>query len=201
MALLVFFTFLTFIPAAFNKVTDCGCFGDFVKLTPWTSFAKDVFLLVLWVVVFLDQRFLRRAFAQGTPGVDGHDVCQRAVAIGHWGAGAGAPAVISTSCLYKVGNSIPQVDEGPSRPPRYQYTFTRDGQTLTAKEFAAYPDSTWTYQSMTVPEPRKSKPHHHRFPVSPTYEGNYVTQQILTRQQADPHRAEHRQGRPRAVRR
>ncbi len=28
------------------KVTDCGCFGDFIKLVPKTSFLKDVFLLI-----------------------------------------------------------------------------------------------------------------------------------------------------------
>ncbi len=42
---IIFFTFLTFYSAYFNKVTDCGCFGDFIKLTPWTSFTKDIVLL------------------------------------------------------------------------------------------------------------------------------------------------------------
>lgn len=28
------------------KVTDCGCFGDFIKLVPRTSFFKDVFLMI-----------------------------------------------------------------------------------------------------------------------------------------------------------
>ncbi len=45
--MILFFTFLTFYSAYFNKVTDCGCFGDAIKLTPWESFTKDVVLLVL----------------------------------------------------------------------------------------------------------------------------------------------------------
>ena len=45
--MIVFFTFLTFYSAYFNKVTDCGCFGDALKLTPWESFTKDIVLLVL----------------------------------------------------------------------------------------------------------------------------------------------------------
>ncbi len=28
------------------KVTDCGCFGDFIKLEPKTSFMKDIFLMI-----------------------------------------------------------------------------------------------------------------------------------------------------------
>lgn len=44
---IAFFTFLTFYSACYNKVTTCGCFGDFLVLKPWTSFWKDVVLLVL----------------------------------------------------------------------------------------------------------------------------------------------------------
>ena len=51
LAMIVFFTFLTFYSAYFNKVTDCGCFGDAIPLTPWQSFAKDVVLL--FAIVFL----------------------------------------------------------------------------------------------------------------------------------------------------
>ncbi|WP_213188741.1 BT_3928 family protein [Cloacibacterium caeni] len=51
-ALCVFFAFLTFYSAYFNKVTDCGCFGDAIKFTPWQSFWKDMALLfgliILW---------------------------------------------------------------------------------------------------------------------------------------------------------
>lgn len=51
--LIVFFTFLTFYSAAFNKVTDCGCFGDAIPLTPWQSFAKDILLLVLSIFLVI----------------------------------------------------------------------------------------------------------------------------------------------------
>ncbi|MFT4687280.1 MAG: putative membrane protein YphA (DoxX/SURF4 family) [Neolewinella sp.] len=56
------FTFMTgYVPSGVNffsfgewgefaetnmKVTDCGCFGDFIKLEPFTSFLKDVALMV-----------------------------------------------------------------------------------------------------------------------------------------------------------
>ena len=51
--MIVFFTFLTFYSAYFEKVTDCGCFGDALKLTPWQSFTKDVVLLFFVLVIFL----------------------------------------------------------------------------------------------------------------------------------------------------
>ena len=46
-ALVLFFGWLTFYSAYFDKVTDCGCFGDAIKLTPWQSFIKDMVLLGL----------------------------------------------------------------------------------------------------------------------------------------------------------
>ena len=51
LTMILFFTFLTFYSAYFNKVTDCGCFGDAIPLTPWQSFGKDLILLA--AIVFL----------------------------------------------------------------------------------------------------------------------------------------------------
>ena len=50
-ALILFFTFLTGYSAYFNKVTDCGCFGDFLKLKPWHSFYKDLVLSGLILIM------------------------------------------------------------------------------------------------------------------------------------------------------
>ena len=51
-ALCVFFAFLTFYSAYFNVVTDCGCFGDALKLEPWQSFWKDIILLVALIILY-----------------------------------------------------------------------------------------------------------------------------------------------------
>lgn len=60
--MIVFFTFLTFYSAYFNKVTDCGCFGDALKLTPWQSFTKDVVLLVLILILFFNRKHITKVF-------------------------------------------------------------------------------------------------------------------------------------------
>src|SRR5205085_579177 len=54
--MIVFFTFLTFYSWYFNKVTDCGCFGDALHLTPFQSFMKDIVLLVLILLIFAWRR-------------------------------------------------------------------------------------------------------------------------------------------------
>ena len=61
--MILFFTFLTFYSAYFNKVTDCGCFGDAIPLTPWQSFYKDVALLVLILILFFNRKLIKPLFA------------------------------------------------------------------------------------------------------------------------------------------
>tara|TARA_R110002072_G_scaffold124085_2_gene259549 strand:+ start:1140 stop:2852 length:1713 start_codon:yes stop_codon:yes gene_type:complete len=63
--MIVFFTFLTFYSAYFNKVTDCGCFGDAIKLTPWESFTKDIILLVLILILFFGSKYIKPLFSKG----------------------------------------------------------------------------------------------------------------------------------------
>ncbi len=60
--MIVFFTFLTFYSAYFNKVTDCGCFGDALKLTPWQSFTKDIVLLFFILILFVNMKLVRPLF-------------------------------------------------------------------------------------------------------------------------------------------
>ncbi|MBW3131214.1 MULTISPECIES: BT_3928 family protein [Hymenobacter] len=148
LALLVFFGFLTFYSAAFNKVTDCGCFGDFLKLTPWASFTKDMILLGLWVVVYRGQRYLRYSFAPGQLGVMYITI---ATAVS---AGIGVYALGHLPYFdfrpYKVGNDIGKLMQ-PSAPLRYKYIMTRNGAD---QEFTDYPtDTTWKFKEMVALNP------------------------------------------------
>ena len=60
--MIVFFTFLTWYSAYFNKVTDCGCFGDAIKLTPWESFYKDIILLIMIVFMCFNKKYIHPIF-------------------------------------------------------------------------------------------------------------------------------------------
>jgi uncharacterized membrane protein YphA (DoxX/SURF4 family) len=64
--LIVFFTFLTFYSAYFNKVTDCGCFGDAIALTPWGSFTKDIVFLVFILILFAGSQYITPLFSNRT---------------------------------------------------------------------------------------------------------------------------------------
>lgn len=56
--LIGFFTILTGYSAYTGKVTDCGCFGDFMKLKPIETFSKDVVLSVITIFLFGFRKYL-----------------------------------------------------------------------------------------------------------------------------------------------
>ena len=60
--LIIFFTFLTGYALFSGKIKTCGCFGDCLPLTPLQSFMKDLFLLVLILVLFLYKRTIQPAY-------------------------------------------------------------------------------------------------------------------------------------------
>ncbi|MBR1785134.1 MAG: DoxX family protein [Bacteroidales bacterium] len=62
LVLMSFFTVTTFFDALTNKVSDCGCFGDAIKLTNWQTFWKNIALDVptVWIVLTRNLRRKRR---------------------------------------------------------------------------------------------------------------------------------------------
>ncbi|MFQ3297121.1 MAG: putative membrane protein YphA (DoxX/SURF4 family) [Polaribacter sp.] len=61
------FLFLTWYSAYYNKVTDCGCFGDAIKLTPWETFYKNVILIGMIFILLLKVEFIRPIFKDKIP--------------------------------------------------------------------------------------------------------------------------------------
>ncbi|MBO3099760.1 BT_3928 family protein [Gelidibacter pelagius] len=62
--MIVFFTFLTFYSAYFDKVKDCGCFGDAMPMTPWQSFTKDIVLLFFILILFFGVKHIKPIFSK-----------------------------------------------------------------------------------------------------------------------------------------
>lgn len=130
--MIVFFTFLTFYSAYFNKVTDCGCFGDALKLTPWESFSKDVVLLVLILVLYKGSRYIQPFFSKGVRSIT---VFISLILCLWLGLHVLEHLPVIDFRAYKVGTNITKGMQTPADAPRavyqYNWSFDVDGQQKT----------------------------------------------------------------------
>jgi len=130
--MIVFFTFLTFYSAYFNKVTDCGCFGDALKLTPWESFSKDVVLLVLILVLYKGSRYIQPFFSKGVRSIT---VFISLILCLWLGLHVLEHLPVIDFRAYKVGTNITKGMQTPADAPRavyqYKWSFDVNGQQKT----------------------------------------------------------------------
>ncbi len=145
LVIIVFFTFLTFYSAAFDKVTDCGCFGDAIPLNPWQSFIKDIILLVMIIYLFFQRKSQREWF----PGLPGAIVILITIIVNAF------LAVYAIRHLpyidfrpYAVGLNIREGME-PSAPLDYDYVMEKDGKMKTYDEYPTN-DTTLTFVEMKL---------------------------------------------------
>ncbi|MDW8296535.1 MAG: DoxX family protein [Raineya sp.] len=135
--LIVFFTGLTFYSWHYNKVTDCGCFGDAIKLKPFESFLKDVVLLFLIGFLLLQHKKI-------VPNTQKWALWSN-IAVSLFSFGLGFYAAYYLPIIdflpYKVGNHLPSLMK-PKEPLRFEnryiYTNLKTGkdETFTEKEFS-----------------------------------------------------------------
>jgi uncharacterized membrane protein YphA (DoxX/SURF4 family) len=182
--LMIFFTPLTLYLAIANPVSDCGCFGDAVKLTNWETFWKNIvidfflFFLFIWRKEFASkikikiQMIFTSIIILSTFGFEIYNYSY---------------LPIIDFMPYKVGNNIPELMTTPPDAPKdiYENTFTyKNSITNETKEFndENYPwdDSTWVFVD------RKSKlikkgytPPIHDFTLINTNEED-ITEEVLT---------------------
>lgn len=207
--LVVFFTILTgftyltgYVPQGVNffefgqwgayvetnmRVTDCGCFGDFLKLKPKVSFFKDLFLLLPAVYFVLAHRQMHRLFTSRA----------RLLTVGV------VSLLFLVFCIRNYSWDEPIFDFRPFKAgtdvraqklaeeeamanvkiTHYKMTNKRTGQVVTLpyeqylKEFKDYPKEEWEFEQIkTKPEIEPSKISD--FDIS-DLEGNNVTEDIL----------------------
>jgi uncharacterized membrane protein YphA (DoxX/SURF4 family) len=169
LGLMVFFTFLTFYSAYFNKVTDCGCFGDAIKLTPWQSFYKDIVLMIFVLHLF----WYRREYVQVLRTRAGNAAILFVIGLSFF---LGIYAVRHLPFIdfraYKVGNNIP-LQMKPEEQPQIEYIFDKDGKEVRSEKFLTE-DEGYTYKDSHVLNEGKSVAKITDFAVSDE-DGNDVT--------------------------
>lgn len=147
LALIIFFTFLTFVSAAFKVVTSCGCFGDAIPLTPWQSFSKDLILLVLIVYLFIHREKIQPVTTHSG-----------------WQSGLSTAVLVASLSFglftynylpiidflpYKVGSNIPESMKIPPGAPQdeflimYQLKNKANGQTKTMSDKDYMKEEIW----------------------------------------------------------
>lgn len=147
LALIIFFTFLTFVSAAFKVVTSCGCFGDAIPLTPWQSFGKDLILLVLIVYLFINREKIQPVTTRS--GWQSSLSTAVLVASLFFGLYTYNYLPIIDFLPYKVGSNIPESMKIPPGAPQdeflimYQLKNKANGQTKTMSDKDYMKEEIW----------------------------------------------------------
>lgn len=175
LVLMVFFTFLTFYSAYFNKVTDCGCFGDAIKLTPWESFSKDVFLMIFVLHLF----WYRKTYVPVLRTREGHAVIGFVTALCIF---LGIYAIEHLPFIdfraYRIGNNIPEQMK-PAEQPIFEYVFVKkdNGEEVRSDKYLM--DTTlYTYKSVEQTNADRTKAKITDYAVT-SVEGEDYTQQTF----------------------
>jgi hypothetical protein len=173
LGLMVFFTFLTFYSAYFNKVTDCGCFGDAIKLTPWESFIKDAVLMVFVLHLF----WHRRTYVHNLRTLEGYALIGGTALLSLF---VGIYAVEHLPFIdfraYRVGNSIPEQMK-PGETPIIEYVFDKGGEEVRSQKFLPA-EQGYVYKSSRVLNEDRIKAKITDYMVS-TPEGEDLTQETF----------------------
>lgn len=178
-AMLVFMTMLTLWLAVANPISDCGCFGDAVKLTNWQTFWKNIVLTACAVTVAWQPLDMMRFISRTNQWIVINFSAVFILAISGY----------SLYLLpqfdfrpYHIGANIRQGMEIPedAEQPQFETTFIleKNGE---RKEFTTdnYPDSTWTFiDSKTVQTSEGYVPPIHDFSIE-TEQGDDITEEVL----------------------
>ncbi len=175
------FTALTLWIAIANPVQDCGCFGDALVISNWSTFLKNIVLLLLSVEMLRNRNYLRSR------------VCEinQQILLGIFLTFSVVVAMNSIHHLpfldfrpYKVGTYIPEQMKVPDGMPKdvYETTFIyeKEGvQEAFNEDNYPWQDTTWTYvDSKNVLVEKGYEPPVHDFVIEHPEWGD-ITEEVL----------------------
>ncbi len=177
-----FMTMLTLYSAIANPVSDCGCFGDAVVLSNWTTFYKNIFLLLGAIIILIWNQKMTSLFYHKT----------------YWIVTLYAYLFIlgvSFYCYnhlpildfrpYKIGTYIPDQMIIPEGAPHDEYVtsfiYEKDGlkKVFSLEDYPSN-DSTWVFvDAQSVLKKKGYQPPIHDFTIT-TDDGIDITEDILS---------------------
>jgi hypothetical protein len=145
LAMMVVLTPVTFYLALKNPITDCGCFGDALKLTNWDTFYKNVILLVATLSLYIGRKDIIPFLSEKL-----HWICSIYM--------IAYPVILGIYCFvnlpildfrpYKIGTNICKAMSIPENAKRSVYKtefiLEKNGVQRTFS-LENYPDSTWMF--------------------------------------------------------
>lgn len=181
---MIFFTPLTLYLALKNPVHDCGCFGDFLIMTNWETFYKNLVFLTFALIVF---SYRTRFYDRMIPNWIKNFIIFIGVviALGIEGYALRYDALLDFR-PWKVGNRIADLVVPTMEKSEIKLVYknnTTGKEELYTAETLPYQDSvrwanlTFVEQRKTVVEPFKEAPIHDFIIASPT--GENITDQVI----------------------
>lgn len=177
LAMMVFFTVITYILYRYSPIDDCGCFGEAIHLTNSQTFFKNLILLALIIPVFLFRKRFRHTAGPVTEWT-------------YLGLHAMAAVILSVYAL----NNLPLKDFGDFREGTDisfkllenmdamkkspdVYVYEKDG---VRREFtlSEIPDTTWSFVEVRQGSGTEFPAHAFDFAVS-AFDGTYLTDMIV----------------------
>ncbi len=186
MLFMIVFTPLTLYIAINNPVTDCGCFGDAVKISNWATFYKNIFISALAIYLILNLKHLKgNKFSL-------YGISTTVIFISGimWYSYVHLP--ILDFRPYKVGNNIPELMKIPEGAPQDEYIYyytmknSRTGETkeIDSKQYIEsqiWKDTSWKIIKASDPILIKEGYHPpvHDFIIE-SEDGNDITDMVLS---------------------
>ncbi len=135
---------LTLWIALTDPVADCGCFGDFLVISNWSTFIKNclISIAVVWLLKFNSKaRCLISPYLQWIATVVMAAYIVVVGYIGYWQQ----PMVDFRP--YKIGTRLLAEEEEAEYEPRYEFIYEKDGERKVVGEEDELPDESegWTF--------------------------------------------------------